>query len=124
MLGTDSGVSVGQVVPQLATSITGGTYFFGTQQAVNLGVVTDTGVATLSSGGVANIIGDTTSVSSPQQADETESETLTVNSDGTITDSSHPTQVSGITSGRQLVIVDGQGSAFPTILVIKTTPIS
>ena len=123
MMGTGSEVLVGQLLPQLATSITAAPYFFGTQETVNLGVETETGVATLSSAGAVNGTNDSTSVSSPQQGDQPLTDTLTVNSDGTFSDSNHPGQVSGIViSDHQLVLVDSQGSTYPTMLVIQTTP--
>jgi hypothetical protein len=124
MLGTEPAVLIGQLEPQSATSITAGSYYFGTQEAVNLGVETEAGVATLSSGAV-NGTSDYTSTSSPQQANQSLSETLTVNSDGTISSSNHAGIISGIIiSDSQIVIVDNQGSAYPTILIINAIPIS
>jgi hypothetical protein len=124
-IGTDPDVFLGQIAPQTATKIAAATYFFGTQEVVNLqaDLMTEVGAATVSSTGVVGGHSDQTSASLPQQGDQTVSDTLTVNSDGTFSDSKHPGQVSGIViSGNQLVIVDSAGSAYPTILVIDTVP--
>jgi hypothetical protein len=127
LLGSDAGVTLGLVQPQTATSINAGTYYFGMLEieAVNYTayLATEVGVATISSAGVVSGSSDETSIASPQQGNQSISDTLTVNSDGTITDSKHPGQVLGIVvSGSQFVLVDNQGTIWPTLLVIKTIP--
>jgi hypothetical protein len=122
MLGTnDPGVLLGQLQPQQATSITAGTYYFGTQEAVNQSVnETLVGVATITGSGSVTGTGDSTSIASPQQGNEPITPVLTVNADGTFSTSNNPGIITGVViSGSQLIQVDGQGSTFPTILVIN-----
>jgi hypothetical protein len=124
MQGTNPGVLSGQLAAQSATTIAAGTYFFGTQETANVGVETDAGAATVTSNGDVSGTGDLTSTTSPQQANQPISDTLTVNADGTFSTTTHPGVVSGIVvSGSQLVVVDSAGSANPTILVIKLVPV-
>ena len=124
MLGTEPAVLVGQLETQSGTSITAGTYYFGTQETVNLGVETEVGMAALTSTGGVSVASDNTSTSSPQQSGQTVSDTLTVNADGTFSESDHPGIVTGmVISGNSLVKVDNQGQTYPTIIVIKMIPI-
>jgi hypothetical protein len=125
MLATDDpGVLLGQLAPQSATSITAGTYYAGTEETTSQSVKeTVTGVVAITSSGSITGTGDSTSLSSPQVANESISDTLTLNPDGTFSSSSHPGVVIGvIISGSQLIQVDGQGSTFPTILIINAVP--
>ena len=125
MLGTnDVGVLLGQLAPQSATSITTGTYYFGTQEPASQSVnETLTGVATITSSGSVTGTGDGTSLSSPQQGNEGLSTTLTVNADGTFSTSENPGIITGVViSNSQLILVDGQGNTFPTILIINGVP--
>lgn len=128
MLGTDGGVTVGELQAQSATSITAGTYYFGMIETVNYpgsSLETEVGTATISSAGVVSGTSDQTSTAISQLGAQPVSYTLTVNSDGTFTDSAYPGQVSGIViSGNKLVIIDNQTSIWPTLLVIKAVPIS
>jgi hypothetical protein len=125
MLGTDDpGVLLGQLAPQSATSITAGTYYIGTQEVVSQSVdETLTGEATITSSGSLTGTGDSTSVSAVENGGLPISATLTVNADGTFSTSNNPGVVIGvIISGSQLIQVDGQGSTFPTILIINAVP--
>ena len=123
MMALDSGVLLGQVQPQSATTLTSGAYFFGTLlEPVNLAEETQVGEGTITSGGVTGT-SDITSPASPQQANQLVSETLTVNADGTFSTSGHPGIVSGIiVSKTQIITVDKQSSAYPTILVVAAAP--
>ncbi len=120
MLGTDKNAMLGQLVPQSATSITAGTYYFGTQEVPLEGVhETLTGVATITSDG--DVTG-TEDSSAGQQGNQPLSVTLTVNPDGTFSTSNNPGIITGlVVSGSQLIQVDSQ-SSWPTILVIKMIP--
>jgi hypothetical protein len=123
LFGTDPGSLLGQIAPQTATSFTVGTYFFGTGEVLNESARTEAGAATLAANGVAIGTTDMTSVSSPQQANQPLSITMTANSDGTVTTSDNPGVVSGIIlSNSQVVLVDSEKKAYPTILVITTAP--
>jgi hypothetical protein len=125
MLGTnDPGVLLGQLAPQSATSITASTYYFGTQEATSESVnETLTGVSTITSSGSVTGTGDSTSIASPEQGNQPLSLTLTVNPDGTFSTSDNPGIITGVVvSGSQLIQVDGQGSTFPTILIINAVP--
>jgi hypothetical protein len=123
MMGTDPGVLTGQIQSQSSRAVTAGTYYFGTQEVVNQQAITETGAATLTSAGIVSGTSDEIAPGS-QLPNQALSDTFTVNSaDGTITNTKHPTQVSGmVVSGNQLVIVDNQSSTYPTILVIKAVP--
>jgi hypothetical protein len=123
MMGTDPGVLIGQFQSQSSKAITAGTYYFGTQEIVNQQAIMEVGSATLSSAGVVSGYSDEIAPGS-QLPNQALSDTFTVNSaDGTITNTKHPTQASGLViSPNQLVIVDNQSSTYPTILIIKTVP--
>ena len=123
MMGTDPGVLTGQIQAQSSKTLTAGTYYFGTQEVVSQPATMETGSATMTGAGAVTGTADLISAAAPEP-NQALSETLTVNSaDGTITDTKHPTQPSGmIISANQLVIVDNQSSTYPTILVIKAVP--
>ena len=123
MLGTEPGVLIGELAPQSKTSITARNYCFGTGEVVNPAVATEVGDATLTSTGGVTGTSDKTSVSSPQQGGKAITDTLTVNSDGTFSTLENPGVISGaVISDYQLILVDQQGSSYPTILVIDTIP--
>ena len=125
MLGTnDPGVLLGQLAPQSATSITAGTYYFGTEDTVSQSVnETLVGEGAITGSGDLTGTGDSTSIASPQQGNEPISTILTVNPDGTFSTSNNPGIITGVViSGSQLIQVDGQGSTFPTILIINAVP--
>ena len=125
MMGTDDpGVLLGQLAPQSATSFTAGDYYAGTQAVTGQSVdETLTGVGTLTSSGSITGTGDSTSLGALQQGGQPLSVTLTVNGDGTFSTSNHPGLITGVViSGSQLIQVDGQGSSFPTLLLINTAP--
>jgi len=130
MSGTNTGVRMGTtnpdvlrggLEPQRPTSLTAGTYYVGTQEAVNQNVnETRTGEATITSGGSVTGTADATSLSAPEQGAEAISLTLNVNTDGTFSTSQHPGTISGmVISGSRLITVDGRSSAYPTIQVIN-----
>jgi len=122
MLGTEPGVLIGRVDAQLAKTISAATYYFGTLEVVNHAEETTVGSAALTGTSVSGLV-DTTSASAPEQGGQTLSLTLTVNSDGTFSTSDHPGVTSGIViSTSQLILVNKQGSAYPTVLVINTVP--
>jgi len=129
LTGPDTGVlpdtgGAGQVLPQTATSLNTGTYYFGMLAAVSDSVETEVGVATVNgSTGVVTGTSDETSLGSPEQAAQPVSYPLSVNSGGTLINANYPGQVSGIViSPNQFVIVDNQTSMWPTLLVFKTVP--
>lgn len=123
MLGTEPGVLIGELAPQSKTSITARNYCFGTGEVVNPAVATEVGDAMLTSTGGVTGTSDKTSVSSPQQGGKAITDTLTVNSDGTFSTLENPGVISGaVISDYQLILVDQQGSSYPTILVIDTIP--
>ena len=123
MLALGSGVLVGQLQPQSATTLTPGTYFFGTVFDVpEYPETTQVGTGTISAGGVTGTI-DKTSTGSPQQGGEPIAETFTVNSDGTFSSSDDAGVVVGIIiSNSRFVLVGEQKKAYPTMLVVSTTP--
>lgn len=121
MMGTDDpNVLLGQFAPQSATSITAGNYASGTLEVVSQSVdETATGTGSITSSGALTGTGDATSLSAPQQGDQALSLTLTVNSNGTYSNSNHPGLITGVViSSSQLVQVDGQGSTCPSLLMI------
>jgi hypothetical protein len=119
----DGGVAHGRVEPQSATTLTPGSYFFGTVFDVpDYPETTQNGVVTIASGGITGA-SDETSSTSPQQADQPVSETFTVNSDGTFSTSANAGVTSGvIVSNSKIVKVANQKSGWPTLLVISTAP--
>jgi hypothetical protein len=122
-MGTDQGVAVGKLLPQTATSVTSGSYFFGTQEIVHLSAAAELGTATLTSVGVTGT-SDSTSMASPQLGSQAVSYTLNMNADGTFSTSDFPGVTSGVVvSGSQVVVVNNQTSAYPTILMISTVPL-
>lgn len=122
-MASDTGVLLGQLAPQSATSLTSGAYYFGTQlEPVNRAEETEVGVGIITGGGVTGV-GDITSPSSPQQASQPISETLTVNSDGTFSTANHPGVITGVVvSNSQIVLVSNEANAYPTLVVINTAP--
>lgn len=122
MLGA-SGI-IGQLVPQSATSIAAGNYYFGTQAVyVNPGSVYEasTGVATINSSGVLTGSEDSNEA---QAADVPMNQTLTMNPDGSFSSSSNPGITIGmVISGSQFVEVEYE-SNLPTILVFNIIPAS
>jgi hypothetical protein len=122
VLGTGSSTSFGRLEPQSATTITSGKSFFGTFMTGHLAVETDTGVVTLAAAGATGT-GDNTSTALPLQADQPVSETFTIASDGTFSTSSHPGVTSGIIiSSSEIVLVNNQNDAYPTLLVVASAP--
>jgi hypothetical protein len=120
MLGTDPEVMLGQVVPQSATSITAGNYYFGLPVATHLNNATTSGVLVLAGSGAVTGTTDTTSIASPLQATQSLTDNLTVNTDGSFSTATHAGVVSGlIISPSQLVVVDSPGSSYPTVLVVN-----
>ena len=123
MLTTDSGVGIGQVEPQVGTNFTvasvSGNLYMGTLELVNQAGQVGVGVIALDGSGDLNVTNDYTSTTS-QNGDEPSSGTLTVNANGTLMSSDHPTLVGGIViSSTKVVIVDNQGSTYPSIQVVK-----
>ncbi len=123
MVDTDTGAGSGQVQAQTGSPFSvasvSGTLFQGEVELVSQGAEAGTGMATLNGSGGVSSINDSTSTSY-QQADQTGTSTITVNSDGTIISSDHPGIVTGVVvSSSQVVIVDNQGSTYPTISVVN-----
>lgn len=118
----DSNVSIGEIYPQTSTSINAGTYFAGTEEVTNQNVDTAVGVISLASNGGISGTADRTSLSSPQQANQTLTDTATANANGTFTLGEDPgVAAAGLIVSKSLVIVvDKQGHSYPTILVIST----
>ncbi|HUZ46831.1 MAG TPA: hypothetical protein VMW54_09345, partial [Terriglobia bacterium] len=117
LLGQDNSVTFGQVEAQTGSSFTtasvSGTLFQGPMEVVGQGAEAGVGIATLDGSGGVSSTNDSTSTTY-QQADQTGTATLTVNSDGTIISSDKPGLITGIiVSSTQVVIVDNQGSSYP-----------
>jgi hypothetical protein len=119
MLGA-SGI-IGQLLPQSATSIAAGNYYFGTQAVFFISGNTfeaSTGVATINSSGV--LTGSEDSNEAGQA--NTISETLTMNPDGSFSTSASPGVVMGmVISNSQFVEVE-YGTTYPTLLVFNAIP--
>jgi hypothetical protein len=123
ILGTDPGVLIGQLKPQLATSITAHTYVTRTQEVVNENMESQAGFVSLTAAGAVTGTEDNTSVSSPEMGDQPVSTMLTVNSDGTFSSSDHPGRVSGVViSTAEAVVVNDQGSSYPSIMIVEYLP--
>ena len=124
MLDTDTGVGVGQVEAQTGAPFSipslSGTFSMGTVAVVNQGAETGVGVVTLDGSGGLSGTNDYTATSY-QMPDQAFTDTITtVNSDGTVITADHPALIAGIIiSGTQFVIVDNQGSTYPTISVVN-----
>jgi hypothetical protein len=123
MMFFDGGVTLARVEPQTTTTLTPGSYFFGTVFDVpEYPETTQVGIGTISAGGVTGTV-DKTSTGSPQQGGEPIAETFTVNSDGTFSSSDDAGVVAGvIISNSKFVLVGEQKKAYPTMLVVSTTP--
>ncbi len=110
---------LGQLVPQTATTITAGHYYFGTLEAeVSTGQGWDsaTGVATITSGGSVTGTEDT-----PGEPNAVLSDSLIVNSDGTFSLASDPGVVMGlIVSPTETIAVNEAKKSWTSILVFKT----
>jgi hypothetical protein len=124
LLGTDLMASLGQIVPQSATTITPGTYYFGTKEVVGqMAYETLVAQAAITGSGSITGTGDSTSLNSPLQASQPISTTLTVNADGTFSTPESPGWIMGVVvSDSQLIELDGFGTGSPTILLINITP--
>ena len=109
---------LGQLAAQTATSVTAGNYYFGTFEAevsTGQGWDTATGVATVASNG--NITG---TEDKPRQLNQPQSDTMTVNSDGTFSLVSDPGVVRGlIISPTQVIWVDDASKTWTDILVFN-----
>ncbi len=125
MMGLDRGVLNGRVEAQSATTLTNGAYFFGTVlEPVNLDEITQVGTGTINGSSVTGT-SDITSPGSPQQANQPLNMTITVNPDGTFSNSNHPGVVSGIIVSNSIaVVVDKPNSVYPTIIVLSSGPTS
>jgi hypothetical protein len=123
ILGTDPAVSIGDVASQTVTTVTPATYFSGTMEAISQSInETEVGSITISGNSSNSVVtgnGDQTSFSSPQRPNQPISSTFTVNSDGTIIDSSGQ-PIGIVIVPNRAVIVDGQGQTYPSILVLKS----
>ena len=123
MMFFDGGVTLARLEPQTATTLTSGSYFFGTGFDVPEYLeATQAGTGTVSAGGVSGSV-DKTSTGSPQQGGEPIAETLTVNSDGTFSSSDNAGVIVGvIISNSRLVLVGEEKKAYPIMLVVSTKP--
>jgi hypothetical protein len=119
----DSDVLIGQVEPQtgapFSVASASGNYYMGTLEVVNQNADAGVGAAALDGSGSVTTTNDFTSISS-QETGNTDTSTITVNSDGTIINSNHPTVITGIViSSTKVVIMDNVNSTYPTVQVIK-----
>ena len=93
MLSTGSSVEIGQVEPQVGSNFTtaslSGTFYLGDLDVVNQDQSVGLAELTLNGSGGVSAISDETSTTD-QEPDQTQSLTLTVNSDGTFSSSDHP----------------------------------
>jgi predicted secreted protein len=123
MMFFDGGVTLARLEPQSATTLTPGSYFFGTVfDVAEYLEATQAGTVTINAGGATGSV-DKTSTGSPQQGGEPVAETLTVNSDGTFSTSDNAGVIAGvIISNSKLVLVGDQKKAYPIMLVVSTTP--
>jgi hypothetical protein len=122
LMSADTDVAIGQIEPQVGSNFTtasvSGDLFSGTLEVVNQGEETGVGVVSLNGSGGVSSTNDFTS-NTGDGSDQTGTSTVTVNSDGTIISSDHPTLVTGIVvSSTKVVIIDNQGSTYPTIQVV------
>ena len=119
VLGKDG--TLGQLVPQTATTITAGNYYFGTEEAM---VMTGTGWGTVT--GVAALTSTTitgTEDDSGYFGNEPISETLTVNSDGTFSTSANPGQIMGLViSPSRIIEVNDPTKVWTTITIFNAAP--
>jgi len=123
MLNEDSSVEIGQVEPQAAgpfnTASVSGTLYCGYLEVVNQSADAVAGVVALNGSGGYSFITDDTATTG-QRAAHTDSGTITVNSDGTFSDTGSPGVVVGIIiSSTKVVAVSDSSSTYPTIQVIK-----
>lgn len=121
LMATDTTVPLGQAMPQTATSITSGKYYFGTSEVDSQSVSeAQVGEITISNNVVTGF-SDSTSATAPQQGNQPVSTTLSLNTDGSFGDSNHAGQVTGIvvSDGQFLFVDDNQNSTYPTIVVAK-----
>jgi hypothetical protein len=119
VLGKDG--TLGQLVPQTATTITAGNYYFGTQEAM---VMTGTGWGTFT--GVATLTGTTLKGmqdDSGYGGNEAINQTLTVNSDGTFSTSASPGVIMGfVISPSQIIEVNDPTQVWATITIFNAAP--
>jgi hypothetical protein len=122
MMFFDRGVTLSRLEPQTATTLTSGSYFFGTVFDVpEYPEATQTGVAAVTAGGYTGTV-DIMSSASPQGGQPI-GETLTINSDGTFSTSENVGVVSGaIVSNSKFVLVGEQTTGYPIMLVFSTKP--
>ncbi|MGA8089371.1 MAG: putative Ig domain-containing protein, partial [Terracidiphilus sp.] len=126
VLGTDKRAVLGQLVPQSATTITAGNYYFGTMDPMISSIGsgswdTVTGVATISAGDTITGTED----SSPEGSNEAVNQSLTVNSDGTFSSSTDPGVITGLViSSSELIQMNDPTNLWPTILVYKKVPVN
>jgi hypothetical protein len=123
MLSKDSGVEIGQVEPQAAGPFNAGSVsgalYFGYLEVVNQSADSVAGVITLNGSGGYSAIADETTTTN-QRADHDDSGTITVHSDGTLSDAGSPGVVVGIIiSSTKVVTVSDSSSTYPAIQVIK-----
>jgi len=121
MLGSDANATVGELVPQSATAITAGNYYFGTAEAMvqSSGWDTATGVAALTAGGALTGTEDGSTVG----GNEPVSQTLTVNADGTFSTSDNPGVIVGLViSSSRLIEVNDPAKLWTTLVVFNTEP--
>jgi hypothetical protein len=120
MLGTNRGVDFGQLEPQTGEPFSAasfsGTYYMGTLEVVNQAEEVGVGVATLNGSGGVSITSDYTATTY-QEADQTSSVTITVNSDGTFSTSGTINAI--FISGTKFVAIDNSSNTYPNILVGK-----
>ena len=112
---------LGQLAPQTATAVTAGNYYFGTYEAqvwTGQGWDTATGVATAASDGSITGTED-----KPRELNQPQSDTMTVNSDGTFSLESDPGVIRGlILSPTQVIWVDDASKTWTDILVFNAAP--
>ncbi len=122
LVGTDPAMELGSFEPQtagLTAASLAGSYYLGTSEVVNQADEVEVGIVTLSSSGQLTSTTDSTSTSS-QAIGAADSDTVTLNSNGTFSTGSSSGTVVGIAiSGSKYVIVGNASSTFPTLLVAQ-----
>jgi len=120
VVGTDASASLGSFEPQttgLTDASVAGTYFLGTSEVVSHAAKAEVGILNWASDGTVTTTTDTTSELS-QSVGVAGSDTITLNSNGTLTTaSSGGTTVGLAVSNNKFVIVNNPTLTFPTLQV-------
>jgi hypothetical protein len=123
LLSMDSTVGSGDAEPQaggpFSNASVSGRFFIGTDSVISQTMESEVGSVTLDGAGNVSSISDHTSTTG-QTANDSSTDTYSVNSDGTFTvGSAGPSTLGIVISGNRLVMIDHPDSTEPSILVIR-----